>query len=86
MRRASRIPIQTRARHPGTCSYFGSYDVDWTQHRWTVHVGGGNIPSFIGADQSRTFELNDDTLVLRDAYRDEAGRLVRTERLLLRAR
>jgi hypothetical protein len=51
-----------------------------------VHVEGGNIPSFIGTDQTRAFALAADRLVIADAYEGEDGRTVRTERILTRMR
>jgi hypothetical protein len=65
------------------CAYFGAYSVDWAAHTWTIHVEGGNIPSFIGTDQTRTFMLDGDRLVLSGAY-EEGGRTVRYERVLMR--
>ncbi|MBL8552301.1 MAG: lipocalin-like domain-containing protein [Hyphomonadaceae bacterium] len=67
------------------CSYFGAYSVDWTKRSWTIHVEGGNIASFIGTDQTRSFSLKGDRLVLRDAYTD-GSRTIRTERVLVRTR
>lgn len=66
------------------CSYFGTYSVDWTKSRWTVHVEGSNIPSFVGTDQTRAFTLNGDRIVISDSYEDEKGRRVKTERMLVR--
>jgi len=68
------------------CSYFGSYSVDWSKPSWTIRVEGGNIPSFIGSDQTRLFTLDGDRLVLADSYEDEKGKRVRTERVLVRYR
>lgn len=68
------------------CSYFGSYTIDWSKQSWTIRVEGGNIPSFIGSDQTRRFTLEGDKLVLADSYEDGKGKRVRTERVLLRYR
>lgn len=67
------------------CSYFGAYEVDWQQHRWTIHVQGGNIPSYIGTDQSRPFRIEGDRLIISTEY-EENGRRVHAERVLERAR
>ena len=67
------------------CSYFGTYTVDWSRSEWNVHVEGGNIPSFIGTDQTRGFRLDGDRIVIAGAYEDENGRSVRYERVLTRA-
>lgn len=67
------------------CSYFGSYDVDWSRHEWTIHVEGGNIPSFIGADQTRPFRLEGERLIISTTYEAD-GVEVRAERILERAR
>lgn len=68
------------------CSYFGTYDVDWSGPAWTVHVEGGNIPSFIGTDQTRAFTLSVNRLVIAGSDEDADGANVRTERVLVRAR
>lgn len=67
------------------CSYFGTYDVDWARHEWVVHVTGGNIPSFIGTDQTRGFTIDGDRIVLSGEYEDADGGRVLYERILVRA-
>ncbi|MFT3725925.1 MAG: lipocalin-like domain-containing protein [Hyphomonadaceae bacterium] len=64
------------------CSYFGSYTTDGRS--WTVHVEGGNIPSMIDTDQTRSYVLNGDTLTLAGAYDGADGKPVRFERVLQR--
>ncbi len=66
------------------CSYFGTYTIDAANSAWTVRVEGGNIPSFIGTDQTRSFTIEGDRLTLSGEY-DEGGRNVRFERVLVRA-
>lgn len=69
------------------CSYFGTYTVEPSVQAWSIHVEGGNIPSFIGTDQTRAFLIEGDgnRMTMTDAYRDENGRIIRTERVLVRA-
>jgi hypothetical protein len=67
------------------CSYFGSYSVAADGSRWTTHVLGGNIPSFIGTDQPRAFRINGDRLFLSETYQVD-GKAVHAARLLERAR
>lgn len=53
------------------CSYFGTYTYDTSGPRWVAHVTGGNIPSYIGTDQARSFAIDGDTLTILETY--EAG-------------
>jgi hypothetical protein len=66
------------------CSYFGTYTVDTVKGAWTTHVLGGNIPAYIGTDQSRTFTISDDRLVIAESYM-QGDRRVHAERILVRA-
>ena len=50
------------------CSYFGTYRYDRTDRSWTTHVIGGNIPTYIGTDQRRTFRIKGDILTISETY------------------
>lgn len=65
------------------CSYFGSYRVDWNTGAWTIRVSGGNIPSFIGTEQTRAFTLKGDRIFIVDSYSD-GKRQIKAERVLER--
>jgi hypothetical protein len=65
------------------CSYFGTYRLSADRTQWTIHVLGGNIPSFIGADQVRSFKIVGGRLLIYDTYIAE-GKKVRAERILER--
>jgi hypothetical protein len=67
------------------CSYFGTYTVAADGSRWIAHILGGNIPSFIGTDQPRTFRIEGDRLILSERYQ-AGGKTVRAERILTRVR
>lgn len=67
------------------CSYFGSYGVAADGSRWTIHVLGGNILSFIGTEQSRAFRIDGDRLLLSESYEAD-GKTVQAARVLERAR
>jgi hypothetical protein len=65
------------------CAYFGTYTVSSGSGVWVAHVIGSNIPTFIGTDQTRSFSIHGDTLVVSEQYL-EAGKRVHTERVLTR--
>lgn len=67
------------------CSYFGTYRLEDGGRKWTTHVQGGNIPTYVGTNQTRSFELSGNRLVISESY-EEGGRTVRAERVLERAR
>ncbi len=46
------------------CSYFGTYTYDPSGPSWTVRVEGGNIPSYLGTDQTRHFTIDGDRLTI----------------------
>jgi hypothetical protein len=50
------------------CSYFGTYEYDPAGQSWTAHVMGGNIPSYVGTDQTRDFVIKGDTMTIADTY------------------
>lgn len=68
------------------CSYFGRYRIEGANESWVIHVEGGNIPSFIGSDQRRSFRVEGDRLTLSAEYMDADGRRVSAERVLVRRR
>jgi hypothetical protein len=65
------------------CAYFGTYTVNYERGTWVTHVLGGNIPAYLGTDQSRTFKLNGNTLTISEAYMAD-GHQFRAERVLRR--
>lgn len=65
------------------CAYFGTYTVSSGGGTWVAHVVGSNIPTFIGTDQTRSFSIHGDTLVVSEQYL-EAGKRVSTQRVLAR--
>lgn len=67
------------------CSYFGSYTYDAAGGRWITHVLGGNIPSYIGTDQPRSFRIEGERLIISYTYEADR-RTVRGERVLVRQR
>lgn len=67
------------------CAYFGTYTVDPKAGTWATHVLGGNIPSFLGTDQTRSFSISGDKLVISESYLEDQRR-VRAERVLIRER
>jgi hypothetical protein len=81
---AGEAPIHAFGTDPvGLCAYFGSYEVNYQTSTWITHVRGGNIPAYLGTDQSRHFSVHGDRLVISESY-DEGGRAVRAERVLVR--
>jgi len=50
------------------CAYFGTFELNAKESYWVTHVEGGNIPSFVGTTQKRTFRLQGDTLVIAETY------------------
>src|SRR5450631_1179376 len=50
------------------CAYFGTYTVNYERGTWVTHVLGGNIPAYLGTDQSRTFKLSGNKLTISEAY------------------
>lgn len=67
------------------CAYFGTYTVDRKAGTWVTHVLGGNIPSFLGTDQARSFTIAGNKLVISESYLQDQRR-VRAERVLIRER
>lgn len=67
------------------CGYFGTYTVDINGYYWITHVHGGNIPTYIGTDQKRTFTIDKDRLVISEEHISE-GVPVTAKRVLVRLR
>jgi hypothetical protein len=65
------------------CTYFGTFDVDYRQGVWVTHVRGGNIPAYLGTDQTRTFAIEGDELVISETYQ-LGNKLVHAKRVLKR--
>lgn len=66
------------------CAYFGTYRVDAGRGQWVIHVLGGNVPAYLGTDQTRTFTIEGNRLVISGSY-EEDGRRVNVERVFERA-
>lgn len=67
------------------CSYFGTYRLAESGRQWISHVTGGNIPTYVGTMQTRSFELVGNRLIISESS-EEGGRTVRSERVLERER
>lgn len=67
------------------CSYFGSYTLAKNGRQWITHVDGGNIPSYIGTSQTRSFEITGNRMIISETY-EAGGRTVRAQRVLERMR
>ena len=65
------------------CAYFGAYTVDSKRGVFIVHVLGGNIPAYLGTDQTRSFVVSGDRLVISETYLQGSQR-VHAERVLIR--
>lgn len=65
------------------CSYFGTYSVAADGSHWTTHVLGGNVPSYLGTDQSRSFRIEGNRMIIAETYQVD-GKAVRAERVLER--
>lgn len=66
------------------CAYFGTYSVDPKGTYWVTHVTGGNILSYIGTDQKRSFKIDGDKMTIVETYTSGATP-VTAERVLTRA-
>ncbi len=66
------------------CAYFGTYRIDSGQSQLVTRVLGGNIPTFLGTEQTRQFVITGDRLTFSAIY-DANGRRVHSERILVRA-
>jgi len=67
----------------GYLSYFGTYTIDKAHSTWTTHVLGGNVPAWIGTNQTRPFKIVGNTLTIAIDYTDN-GRRVHEERTAVR--
>ena len=65
------------------CSYFGTYTFDPGKPSWTTHVEGGNIPAYLGTDQTRLFHIDGDRLIIREQF-SGGGKTYDGERILRR--
>ena len=65
------------------CAYFGTYTLDTAKGVWVTHVLGSNQPNYLGTDQTRSFTLRGDKLVISGSY-TAGGKRIHTERILLR--
>jgi hypothetical protein len=55
---------EVRAAFLGYGAYYGSYSVQPDEHTVTHHLEAALIPSWVGSDQVRDFELSGDRLTL----------------------
>jgi hypothetical protein len=58
-------PEQIQAAFRGYLAYFGKYSIDDEKQTVTHHIEGCTLPNWIGVDQVRYFDLNDNRLTLR---------------------
>jgi hypothetical protein len=58
-------PEQILAAFQGYLAYFGTYTVDEEKRAVTHHIVGCLLPNWVGVDQVRFFEFNDNRLTLR---------------------
>ncbi len=63
--RAGGTPQEAKAALDGYLAYFGTFDVDETAGTVTHHIAGCAFPNWVGADQTRHFELSGNRLTLR---------------------
>ena len=68
------------------CSYFGTYAARSGEGTWVTHVLGGNIPAYIGTNQTRHYAIHADRLLITESYTDDNGRRVTGTRELRRVR
>lgn len=89
MRNPPAIDTPTEDRDPDAClpawycSYFGTYRYDAARSSWTAHVLGGNIPSYVGTDQTRHFAIDGNVMTISEIYEVD-GTVFRAERVLKR--
>lgn len=62
-------------------SYFGSYRYDPAGPSWTATVTGGNIPGYIGSEQTRSFKLDGNVMTISGVGVSN-GKTIRVERVL----
>jgi len=55
---------EVRAAMGGYIAYYGTYSVDLSRGVVTHHVEGALFPNWIGSDQIRNFQLDDDRLTI----------------------
>jgi hypothetical protein len=67
------------------CAYFGSYTFNAKDNSWVTRVKGGNIVSYVGTDQKRSFSIKGDQLIISEKYKSADGVQVTAERVLVRA-
>jgi len=58
--------IENQATTRGTLSYFGTYDVNESNHTLTFHVVGSSFPNYNDTDQARTVTLTGDDLKIEN--------------------
>ena len=78
-------PISDESVPSWYLSYFGTYTYDPSAPSWTTHVQGGNVPGYLGTDQTRRFRIDRDVMTITVDYM-EKGKAFRAERVLHKAR
>jgi hypothetical protein len=53
---------ENQATTRGTLSYFGTYDVNESNHILTFHIVGSSFPNYNDTDQNRTVSLTGEDL------------------------
>jgi Lipocalin-like domain len=56
-------------------AYFGTYEVDESNHTFTFHVEGALVGTLIGKDLPRAFEFSGKQLVVKSTRADEHWRV-----------
>ena len=56
---------EVRAAFDGYAAYYGSYSVDQGQGLMVHHVEAAHIPNWVGTDQVRHFEFQENRLILK---------------------
>lgn len=58
-------PEQIRAAYLGYQGYFGTFSVNEAEGSVTHHIEAGSFPNWVGADQTRFYEMAGNRLTLR---------------------
>jgi hypothetical protein len=62
---SSGTPGEIKTAFEGFVSYYGPFELDLEKRKLITHVEGSMFPNWIGKDQERFFELQEDRLILK---------------------
>jgi hypothetical protein len=62
---SSGTPEEIKVAFEGFVSYYGPFELDLEKGKLITHVEGSMFPNWIGNDQERFFELQEDRLILK---------------------